>query len=322
MSTNKLVFDNIKYGGLGTILCTISSMLSMDKSVVWKLDRSSNSDMALGDYITTCLNIHPDKFKFEYNTDTTHRVENNVTDINKFFSPYIPVEYIMHNEQRFDLTTDYSLRKPCVGLAMYHRKTAPGDFNYSPFSKKTGELKNEWPELKMWPMDVNLKIIELLTRAGYDVITFDNTTIRLNDKIHMLNSYCDFVIGYEGGLHHLAHILKIPSIVLPWRVYSWGKDQQVYVHSLHIDKKTWIFESIDEFLNYTPTDLIQLRDKLVNDNGNNIFLNNEIGISETYRSIKVNEKLINWPFFNNHGIEFISHIQNKKIGGIKEFYYF
>lgn len=317
MSTNELVFKDIKWGGLGTILCTVSSMISMEQPTVWELSNSKDSDIALGNFITESFDIPSTKFRFNYRTDTSKSVEQDITDVNKFFSSYIPATYITHNKSKFEIRSEFNTKKPCVGVSLYCRNTKPGDFNYTSFDKK-GNPYNKWPEIKMWPLDINLKIIKLLINAGYDIITFDSPFMELHDKIYMLNNYCDFVIGYEGAIQHLAHSLNIPSIVLPWR----QNNNHLYNQSLHLDKKTWFFKDIRKLLNYSYSDIIELRDRLASDNGNNIFLNSNIGFSNDYKLIEIDGKKTQWEYFNERSIEFLSHIPNKKIGGIKDFYYF
>jgi hypothetical protein len=317
MSINELIFKDIKWGGLGTILCTVSSMISMERPVVWELNNSKDNDISLGNLITESFDISPTKFRFNHQTDTTEHIEHDITDVNKFFSPYIPATYINHNKSRFEIRSEFNIKKPCVGVSLYCRHTTPGDFTYTPFNEKRN-LYNKWPEMKMWPLDVNLRILKLLVNAGYDIITFDSPFIKLHDKIYMLNNYCDFVIGYEGAIHHLAHSLNIPSIVLPWR----QNNKHFYNQTLHLDKKTWIFEDIRKILNFSHDDIIRLRDQLANNNGNNIFLNSDVGFSTDYKLIEINGKKTQWQYFNEHSIEFMSHIPNKKIGGIKDFYYF
>lgn len=327
MSTEQLVFKEIKIGGLGTAISSISAMISIEQPVIWQVDGSTESERAMLQYIVDCYGISRDSFRF-YFPDTPLGQRKDITDICKFFSPYIPAEKIIYHEKSFDIRKE-DTKKPCVGLALYDKRKSITDSNNRPFFETDAvKYQNSWPEKKMWPLETNLKLINLLLSAGYDIMSLDSAALRLDDKIYMLNEHCDLVIGYEGGLHHIAHTLNIPSIVLPWSYPVDPTDNELVIHSLHLDKKTWFPSSVDDVLNLTPETLYDLRNQLVADQGNNIFLNNKIGFSKDYRKLRIHDgfsdsfKEVSWHHFIPPTHNVISHIINKKIGGINDFYYF
>jgi len=327
MSTNEIVFKEIKLGGLGTVISSVSAMASIENPVVWEVDGTTEPERAMLQYVVDCYDVPKDKFRFEFpNTPLGDRVD--ITDISKFFSPYITADRIIYQDKSFPIRTE-DVKKPCVGLSLYDKRKTINDPNHGSFTQAEFKKKrNSWPERKMWPLETNLKIINLLLSAGYDLISLDSNALRLDDKIYMLNEYCDFVIGYEGGLHHIAHTLNIPSIVLPWSNPYPHYDSGFFIHALHLDKKTWIAPTIEDVLNLTPQTLSELRNQLAVGQGNNMFLNNKVGFSKDFQRIRIHDgdkatfKQARWEFFVPSTHNIISNITDKRIGGIQEFYYF
>ena len=332
MSTNEIVFKEIKLGGLGTVISSVSAMVSIKNPVVWKVDGTTESERALLQYVIDCYDVPKDNFRFEF-TDSPLGDRVDITDIGKFFSPYITSDRIIYHDKSFPIRTE-DVKKPCVGLALYDKRKTVNDPNHGAFTQAEFKKKQQsWPERKMWPLETNLKIINLLLSAGYDLISLDSNALRLDDKIYMLTEHCDFVIGYEGGLHHLAHTLNIPSIVLPWS-YPYPHDyndsfiHDSFIHALHLDKKTWIAPTIEDVLNLTPQSLDELRNQLAAGHGNNMILNNKVGFSKDFQQIRIHNgdkktfKQYCWQFFTPHTYNIISNITDKRIGGIQEFYYF
>ena len=115
-----------------------------------------------------------------------------------------------------------------------------------------------------------------LKRSGYDVITFDNAHTTIEQKLFMLNEFCDCVITYEGGLALMAHVLKIPSIILPWHHSPEGTELKgdwcsLYYQSIHLSKNTWFVESVSELLSWSPEKLKEVIDLCHDGKGNNLF---------------------------------------------------
>ena len=106
-----------------------------------------------------------------------------------------------------------------------------------------------------------------------------------------MNELCDAIIGYEGGMAHLAHLLKIPSIILPYhhdgKRALYQPDGQVDIdllhatHKLHIDRRTYFLNSSDEIINWSPAQLRQTIDNLHNQQGNNILFGDTITVDST-----------------------------------------
>lgn len=156
-------------------------------------------------------------------------------------------------------------KKNCVALVMHH----DGGL-YDP-TGQYGMPYNKFATVQ----DYNL-IFQRLTNIGYDVITMNQTTIDLERKIYLLNELCEFVIGYEGGIGHLAHVLGIPFFCLPWRLNDMGHPGiqpglWFEAQRFHADKRTWFLKDTSEFVGWSKTDLTAMVDRLYNNQGNNIL---------------------------------------------------
>jgi hypothetical protein len=101
-------------------------------------------------------------------------------------------------------------------------------------------------------------------------------TFLVEQKIYQLNELCDFVIGYEGGLGHLAHVLGIPYFCLPWRLNDMGHlgvqpGLWYESHRFHPDRRTWFLHDVEEFVGWNCQQLQHIIDRLYDQNGNNIL---------------------------------------------------
>jgi hypothetical protein len=163
-------------------------------------------------------------------------------------------------------------KKRCVALAMHHNAglTDPSGQYGMPYNKfATAE---EYGAL-----------FKKLTSLGYDVITMNQTSQTLEQKVYLLNELCDFVIGYEGGMGHLAHVLQIPYFCLPWRLNDMGHPGVqpglwLEAHRFHPDRRTWFLSSVEEFLSWNIMDVKAMTDRLYNDSGNNVLFEDDTSI--------------------------------------------
>jgi hypothetical protein len=83
---------------------------------------------------------------------------------------------------------------------------------------------------------------------------------------------CDFVIGYEGGIAHLSHMLDTPTFILPWRINT------ILPELLHLDKKTYFCQSVNEVIGWSKFEVLEKVDQLTNKETNNRFLNNRLNL--------------------------------------------
>lgn len=209
-------------------------------------------------------------------------------DTDKFFAPYITTDTLYYNNNTYEVSPYKSTRK-CIGIACY------GDVDPASVFDKEYQAYNmlPYPKNKQYAIEDYASIFMLAKRAGYDVITLDNTDMPIKEKIFLMNEYCDCVIGYEGGLAHVAHTLKVPYIMLPWHRfvkgsipepdeinfkgeerYPFNDARLTYAYAVHLDEKTYFAKNINEVLSWSPDKLHEMIDMLKKDNGNNIYTSN------------------------------------------------
>ena len=263
----------LEYGlspiGLGTNIILMSLLLDSGLPVCIYTNDSNH----LMHKLKSIFNIDDSRLTVVYDPTFSENITNKITDQSKYFSPYFNVDSVNIFNQQWPVKKP---NKPCIGLAMFHR-SKPGE-----------NIDNKYPHSKLYSREVYANIFNLITAAGYDVITFNNETIEVDHKIWMLNELCECVIGYEGGIAHIAHLLKIPSIILPYHHCGdgvrplWADDGLLDVnllytaHKLHIDRRTYFLSSPREIVNWSPEQLRQMILDLHNLKGNNILFESGI----------------------------------------------
>lgn len=257
---------NLPKDGLGTLIIKMSFLLATGQPTIAVVPNENNLVFDL----KRIFKIPDDRLTIELGSNGYPDLE---TDELCTFAPYFTSDIINLFGKDFGTARK---KKPCVALVMHHG-TGLGDNLPSrsmPYNKFA--TANEYNQ-----------IFDQLSKFGYDVISINSRDIDVEQKTYLLNELCEFVIGYEGGMHHLAHCLGIPSIVLPWKYNDMGHPP-VYpgiyyeTHRYHADKKTYFLNTIDEFFNLDQTQLTQLLERLHNNQGNNILFDaNTYMIPET-----------------------------------------
>lgn len=246
---------NIRPAGLGITIIQLSFLLAMRRPVTAVV---ANADNLVYDF-KRIFKIPDSILTIEQGTDGYPDLE---SDELCTYAPYFFSDRIALFGQDFSTARK---KKPCVALAMHHGSGLGEDL----------PLKG-MPFNKFATADEYRQIFDLLTQAGYDVIVINRPNINIEQKIFLLNELCEFVVGYEGGIAQLAHVLKVPTIILPWKYNDMGHDP-VYPgilyepHRYHVDSKTHFLNSVDELLTLSKQDLGQLVECLYNDGGNNIL---------------------------------------------------
>ena len=236
----------IRPQGLGIIITQLSFLLALGRPVRAVVDRRDH--MAFD--FKRIFDIADQHLTIEVGTHGWPDLE---TDELCSYAPYF---HSYRNDTK---------RQRCVAMAMHHGHGLrdSGDHRGMPYNKfATAEEYNA--------------IFEHLTSLGYDVITMNHSSMSLEQKIFMLNELCDFVIGYEGGLGHLAHVLGIPYFCLPWRFNDMGHPGQqpglwYEAQRFHADPRTWFLTDAAEFLSWNKDKLTHMIDLLYADQGNNIL---------------------------------------------------
>jgi hypothetical protein len=249
---NRLHRYNIRPQGLGIIITQLSFVLATQRSAVAVVP---NPDNVVYD-LKRIFAIPDSRLVIEMGVDGLPDLE---TDELCTYAPYFYSDTVNLFGQQYSTARK---KKPCVALAMHHG-LGLGNSKSMPYNKFA--TANDYNQT-----------FQKLTEFGYDVITMNQRDMSLEQKIYVLNELCDFVIGYEGGLHHLAHVLKIPCVVFPWQ-YNDAGDDPVYpgmyyeTHRFQPDRRTWFLKTVNEFLAWSPAELAKMIDGLHNQLGNNIL---------------------------------------------------
>lgn len=242
--------------GLGVIITQLSFYLSCGPAEVVV----SNQNNILFD-IKRIWQIPDDQLKITIG-DGVDAIANIESDELCTYAPYLSRETISLYGKEFQVGKK---NKPCVALCMHHGGGLGEDL----------EIKS-MPYNKYATLPEYQEIWQKLYRLGYDVIVINRRDISVEQKIYLLNELCEFVIGYEGGIQHLAHCLKIPCIVLPWQYNDAGGEPAypgMYYepHRFHADRKTYFLNKIDDFLQMTNAQIDRLILDLHANRGNNIL---------------------------------------------------
>jgi len=250
--------------GLGTVVSSLSMLMSAGLPVRLYADPGG-----IAHKLKIYLDIPDSKLTVTPGQSTAPDITGQLYDQGKYFSPYFNVD----NVRVFGrVLPTQKKNKPCVGLAMY-ASSQPGQ-----------NINNEHPHNRYYAPEIYTAIYRLLIAAGYDVITLNSNEVDLEHKIFLLNELCEAVVGYEGGIAHLAHVLKIPSVILPYH-HDGGNGNRALVdsqgnvdipllyatHKLHIDRRTYFLDCADEIINWTTNQFKETIHSLHNQQGNNVL---------------------------------------------------
>jgi hypothetical protein len=261
-----LTFE-ITSGGLGTMISFLSMVMTTGKHVVLRTNRTSVMELKqifmIPDEQLTIIPMEPE----------TDPPPPTTSDISKLLSHYYHAEEIQVLGQKF-LVPNRTGGKKLVALACYQQPEHIANFN---------DQDETWPNYRYYSLDDYNRLIKYIKQLGYDVITLDSRHMSLEQKVYIMNEMCHCLIGYEGGMHHLAHLLKLPCIMLPWRRFSGHplnpkfkkNETHFYEHLLHVDKRTYFAKSIDEIVNWSLDDFKEIITSLKNGRGNNVLLQDD-----------------------------------------------
>ena len=280
-----MTLDNTWERGMGTELILLSVLLDVGVTELYVSHKSVYHNFVIYKQI---FNIHDEKL-------TVFLTENNTglspNDFFKMYSPYYTVPRPTRS-------------RPFIGIACY--TDASLIFNNSNNS-------TEFPFFKSYPIEENLKIIKFIKMAGYDVITIDSRNINKITKAHLIKDLCECVIGYDGGIAHLCHMLEVPYFMLPWR----SRQNNIPLEQLlHLDKKTYFLNNIDELLSWSKEYFNQQITKLNDNQGNNKFLLGNDNETPMF-NVRLDDKLFQLPFTGPEMQLLSSLYPNPVVGGAK-----
>jgi len=267
-----------EYGiSFGGILCLLSTIINPIYTCNLKISNSGNFHLIK--QLKSILKISDSDLLIEFSQKPLNDFSANHQDRSKILSPYFSTNTVQLFGKDFSVA---ATKKQYIGLVMANGTDSVADI----YTEST--RKKSFPHNRYAQSDSYDKIIKLIFKSGYDLITFNTNKSSLESKIYNL-LYCRAVIGYDGGLAHLCHILKIPFIMLPWTCNQFGNsngfniitndgvklpiDIKYITHQLHLDKRTHFLESEYDIYDLTQEDLEAILKNLENEKGNNIFLN-------------------------------------------------
>jgi hypothetical protein len=247
----KLHFDWFR--GLGTELCAFSTFVNSNLGTLFVAGDPKYHSF---DRYKKIFNVCDDRLRLRsYDDRFSDDVFVDPQDLFKLYSPYVIKE-------RPKKTRKF------VGLSCYHS----ADFMFD-----CTDMNTDYPHSKLYPIEIYQRLFQVIKSWGYDVITFDSRDTSIEDKADLINM-CDFVIGYEGGIAHLSHMLDTPTFILPWRVNT------VLPELLHLDKKTYFCQSVNEIIGWSRSEVLEKVYQLNKKETNNRFLNNQLSlVNNAYR---------------------------------------
>lgn len=300
---------NLHPTGLGTIISFLSFLIKGNVDVQvntmpYNLDLIYDLKKALG------LNF--DKIKFvEVDPEICRAGE--VSDWGKIYARYLNPVHVNFNNILFSIKKH---RKPMVALSCYRS-------NKETFNNSNLDKHNSYPYNRQYPIEVNALIWSKLKEAGYDVLTIDDR-IPVVDKCFLLNEYCDALVGYEGGLTHLAHCLGIPTVIFPFRFGYYGDsiehlEKDYTIDKIHLDSKTFIVDKMENFLELEPEQFKNLIDQLHENKGNNrlIKADKKMMLTPIHWKIQNSEEIFDfYPDFYEKELAFMSlYFEDYNLGG-------
>ena len=269
--------------GLGSSLIMLSYLIDRNKTIPSRLVLHENKLTAsmFKDFIKI-FKITPELLPIDFLSFDNKSFPRH--DILHFFSGY----HFFDEINLFDKTfTNQAKRGKVVGLCCYPHLL--GSQNYKKHYDKSNFIFN-----RSMSMDYNKLLFEKLLDCGYDVITLDQP-ISIEEKSYLISQMCDFVIGYEGGMMHLAHMLKTPTIILPRKI-----DNDLTNQMLHPCDSAWLLEDENIFLEWSKEEIEQIINLCNTGQGNNKFFTGQYKFC-------VDQSLDTWAVYDSKKLENILH---------------
>jgi hypothetical protein len=177
--------------------------------------------------------------------------------------------------------TDSKRNKTFIGMACYNGLDLYLDHSNIPVrgSSFREPYRGEYiPQCRYRSIDHYSRIFSQIKKCGYDVISLDGPS-SLEHKIEMLTEHCAAVIGYEGGIAHLCHMLNIPYIMLKYRPNKetyYGEFIEEVIHQSNTVEFIWDDEALFKM---NKRDLDSLIARLKQGQGNNRLVNGKFKMS-------------------------------------------
>ena len=201
METLKLDLDNAHSVGLGDNLCLISLLTNLPVSVELCLNNEFNAFDKFKLY-KRLFRIPDSQLKLTL-VDSNGTFNGGGYWPAKLLYEYHRPKYVNVFGQLIELNKG---DKKCIALVT-QTQSNPGQDDMWPW------CRSRTPEY--WG-----RIFVYLKGLGYEVITLDHPHFDLETKVELLAKHCKAIISYEGGMAHLAHMLKLPCFLVDWKLPS------------------------------------------------------------------------------------------------------
>ncbi len=248
-------------GGLGDAICALSVLMATQRPV-----EITETDPFLCSGLKEVFQISDQRLTVNKVTDMADP-DTWLSIKSKLFVPYFSCDIVKVFGQRYRVDRSTRKPRPCVALAAY------SDQYMADQLESHGRV--DFPFNRIYNRDCWSRIYEYFSRLNYDIIFMNSPKISLDQKVYLLNELCDAVICAEGGIAHLAHLLKIPTFILPWHHWIDGTHSpyEIYAtHNLHIDPRTWFLQDLNELLAWDKDMFAAKVQMLYHNQGNNAYL--------------------------------------------------
>lgn len=245
--------------GLGDNLCLLSALANAPN----KVNLYTSNDHKTFDKLTQYSRIFRiPKSRLEIlETSESGNFPNTGWPI-KLFTPYYRPLCVHTNGQIVNI--DYKKDKKCIAIAGFY-ETPPSGANLT-----------EWPWCKRRDLDYWQRLFSWLKSMDYEVITVDRAGFNLEDKIEILTKYCKAIISYEGGMAHLAHMLRLPCFLIDWKLPSPSTTLgEFHCDFVHRSETVYIVRDDEELFNWDNDKFGRMIVELQNNRTNNKLINGE-----------------------------------------------
>lgn len=263
--------------GLGDNLCLLSALTNIPEPI----DLYVSNVHSTFDRLTQYKRIFriPDSQLQIYPT-TENGNFNNVGWPVKLFTDYFKPNFVTVNGQTIQTRTKKDHEKKFIAIAGYVDPDHRGH--------------NQWPWSRQRPQEYWNKIYGWIKSIGYEAVSVDNAFTNLEDKIEIMSKHCRAIISYEGGMAHMAHMLKLPCFLVDWKLPSPSTNLgEFHCEFVHKTNSVYIMRDDYQIFGWSEGDFNRLVEGLREGNTNNRLVNGECRMTFTGPGIRGRVQVLN-----------------------------
>lgn len=274
-----ITLDTTKGLGFGDMLCMLSMLTDLPEPVtLFSNNRETYYDRLKG--MATMLRIPESRLKI---MPTDEEGDFSGAYHLKTLSNYYYPDYLIVDGKRIRIA-EQKQNKGFIGLCVYNGDGyIDSNWNFWRNNEQQlpvnegSERTDRIPQCKWRTIDYYSQVFAMLRRCGYEVITLDQHG-NLETKIRFLAENCAAVVGYEGGMAHLCHMLKIPFMMFKYRPSPdiddlYGPFTQEVTHQ---SRTVYFIDDDERFINFTKRDMEQIINNLNQQQHNNRIVKGEV----------------------------------------------